>query len=75
MTGKEWRGRLRQLDFIRCLEAEGIIGWCSAFFLFWSPSPGIEQPTFRAGLPTSVKALWKHPHSHVCSHVTPNPVN
>lgn len=34
MSGKEWRGCLRQPGFIRSLEAEGIMGWCSPLFLF-----------------------------------------
>lgn len=53
----------------------GLVLTSLSFCSVWCPSPSIEQPTFRAGLPPSVKALWKHPHSHVCSLVTPNPVS
>lgn len=40
-------------------------GWTSAAHTQdWSPVNGLLQPTSRAGFPTSVRPLWKHPHRH-----------
>lgn len=54
-----------------------VLGLLSLFHSVWDPRPQAVSPTYRRGLPSSVKPLWKHLHRHMwrwVSVVIQNPV-